>query len=240
MTREERCDIIGFCAARSGPMKIIAGAGTNDTSGTVLQAQEAQEAGADAVLVVTPYYNRPTKAGLIDHFACVADNVDIPVILYNIPSRTGTALTADTAGELALHPNINGVKEAGPGTAFTSGIMSSCPDELFIWSGNDSETLPLMALGARGVISVASNLIPKEMAELTRLCLLGEYFLASRLHAKYYPLMTSLFMETNPIPVKTALSLMGLCHDEFRLPMCKLREESKDKLLQVMHKFTLI
>lgn len=240
MTPQEQRAVIAFCVKHKGGMKIIAGAGTNDTSRALDQTRAAADAGADAVLIVTPYYNRPTQAGLTDHYTYIADRVSVPVILYNVPSRTGTAIAPETVLELSKHPNINGIKEAGPGTALTSYIMSTCPDAMNVWSGNDTETVPLMALGARGVISVASNVVPETMVELTRLCLLGEYGLASRLHARSYDLMTALFWETNPIPVKTALSMMGLCEEEFRLPLREMGEGNKQRLREVLERYKLV
>ncbi len=240
MTPGERGDVIAFCVKNKGQMKIIAGAGGNDTARALEDAKAAGDAGADAVLAVTPYYNKPTQAGLTAHYTYIADRVRMPVILYNIPSRTGTALAPETVLELSKHPNINGIKEAGPGTALTSFIMSTCPEDMNVWSGNDAETVPLMALGARGVISVASNLIPREMTELSRLCLLGEFGLAARMQAKYHDLMTALFYETNPIPVKTALSEMGLCGGELRLPLCPMGAQNREKLKAALRKYGLI
>lgn len=240
MTPKEQRSVIAFCVKNKGPMKIIAGAGTNDTSRALDQAKAAGDAGADAVLIVTPYYNKPTQAGLAAHYTYIADRVEVPVILYNVPTRTGVAIAPETALALSGHPNINGIKEAGPGTALTGFILSRCPGEMNVWSGNDSETVPLMALGAKGVISVASNVIPAQMTELTRLCLLGEYGLADRMHAKYLDLMNALFFETNPIPVKTALAMMNICREEFRLPLTPMGSKARGELTKVLEAYGLI
>lgn len=240
MTPEEQHDVIRFAVNNAGGMTVIAGAGTNDTSRALDQAAAAQEAGADGVLIVTPYYNRPTQRGLIEHFTYIADRVDVPVILYNVPSRTGSAIAPETLIELSGHPNINGIKEASGNLDLTSAVLTRCPDKMNVWSGNDDAALPLMALGAVGVISVAADVIPWEISKLTRLCLQGDFAGARAVHREYYDLMRALFTETNPIPVKTALSMMGQCREEFRLPLCPMGSENRRRLKSVLLRHGLI
>jgi len=209
----------------AGRMKVIAGIGSNNTQAALKNAQNAKFAGADGVLMVTPYYNKSTQKGLIEHFTYVADRVDIPMILYNVPSRTGIGIAAETYKVLSEHPNINGVKEASGDFTLLGKTRALCGDDLYIWSGNDDNTVPMMAMGALGVISVASNLVPGVVARLCELCLNGEFAAATELYAKYAALFSALFIETNPIPVKTAMRLCGLDSGIMRLPLCEMSEE---------------
>lgn len=215
-------------------MKVIAGIGSNNTENALRAAENAKYSGADAVLMVTPYYNKTTQKGLIEHFSYVADRVDIPMILYNVPSRTGIGITADTCKVLSQHPNINGIKEASGDIALAAKIRSLCGDDLYIWSGNDDCTIPLMSLGALGVISVASNIVPGAVAKLCALCLEGSYAEATELYAKYASLFSALFIETNPIPVKAALKMMGMDSGILRLPLTEISQESFETLLKAM------
>lgn len=218
----------------NGRMKVIAGIGSNNTENALRAAENAKYSGADAVLMVTPYYNKTTQKGLIEHFSYVADRVDIPMILYNVPSRTGIGITADTCKVLSQHPNINGIKEASGDIALAAKIRSLCGDDLYIWSGNDDCTIPLMSLGALGVISVASNIVPGAVAKLCALCLEGSYAEATELYAKYASLFSALFIETNPIPVKAALKMMGMDSGILRLPLTEIGQESFETLLKAM------
>ena len=218
----------------NGRMKVIAGIGSNNTANALRAAEDAKYSGADAVLMVTPYYNKTTQKGLIEHFSYVADRVDIPMILYNVPSRTGIGISADTCKALSQHPNINGIKEASGDIALAAKIRSLCGDDLYIWSGNDDCTIPLMSLGALGVISVASNIVPGAVAKLCALCLEGSYAEATELYAKYASLFSALFIETNPIPVKAALKMMGMDSGILRLPLTKISQESFETLLKAM------
>ena len=218
----------------NGRMKVIAGIGSNNTANALRAAEDAKYSGADAVLMVTPYYNKTTQKGLIEHFSYVADRVDIPMILYNVPSRTGIGITADTCKALSQHPNINGIKEASGDIALAAKIRSLCGDDLYIWSGNDDCTIPLMSLGALGVISVASNIVPGAVAKLCALCLEGSYAEATELYAKYASLFSALFIETNPIPVKAALKMMGMDSGILRLPLTEISQESFETLLKAM------
>ena len=218
----------------NGRMKVIAGIGSNNTANALRAAEDAKYSGADAVLMVTPYYNKTTQKGLVEHFSYVADRVDIPMILYNVPSRTGIGMTADTCKVLSQHPNINGIKEASGDIALAAKIRSMCGDDLYIWSGNDDCTIPLMSLGALGVISVASNIVPGAVAKLCALCLEGSYAEATELYAKYASLFSALFIETNPIPVKAALKMMGMDSGILRLPLTDISQESFETLLKAM------
>lgn len=218
----------------NGRMKVIAGIGSNNTANALRAAEDAKYSGADAVLMVTPYYNKTTQKGLIEHFSYVADRIDIPMILYNVPSRTGIGISADTCKALSQHPNINGIKEASGDIALAAKIRSLCGDDLYIWSGNDDCTIPLMSLGALGVISVASNIVPGAVAKLCALCLEGSYAEATELYAKYASLFSALFIETNPIPVKAALKMMGMDSGILRLPLTEISQESFETLLKAM------
>lgn len=218
----------------NGRMKVIAGIGSNNTENALRAAENAKYSGADAVLMVTPYYNKTTQKGLVEHFSYVADRVDIPMILYNVPSRTGIGITADTCKVLSQHPNINGIKEASGDIALAARIRSLCGDDLYIWSGNDDCTIPLMSLGALGVISVASNIVPGAVAKLCALCLEGCYAEATELYAKYASLFSALFIETNPIPVKAAMKMMGMDSGILRLPLTEISQESFETLLKAM------
>ena len=218
----------------NGRMKVIAGIGSNNTENALRAAENAKYSGADAVLMVTPYYNKTTQKGLVEHFSYVADRVDIPMILYNVPSRTGIGITADTCKALSQHPNINGIKEASGDIALAAKIRSLCGDDLYIWSGNDDCTIPLMSLGALGVISVASNIVPGAVAKLCALCLEGSYAEATELYAKYASLFSGLFIATNPIPVKAAMKMMGMDSGILRLPLTEISQESFETLLKAM------
>lgn len=218
----------------NGRMKVIAGIGSNNTENALRAAENAKYSGADAVLMVTPYYNKTTQKGLVEHFSYVADRVDIPMILYNVPSRTGIGISADTCKVLSQHPNINGIKEASGEIALAAKIRSLCGDDLYIWSGNDDCTIPLMSLGALGVISVASNIVPGAVAKLCALCLEGSYAEATELYAKYASLFSAMFIETNPIPVKAALKMMGMDSGILRLPLTEISQESFETLLKAM------
>ena len=227
--------MLRFCIRENkGRMKLIAGVGSNNTKTALRNAESAKFLGADAILMVTPYYNKTSQSGLIEHFSYVADRVDIPMILYNVPGRTGIGIKAETYKVLSQHPNINGVKEASGDLSLGARTRSLCGDELFIWSGNDDNTIPLMSLGALGVISVASNIVPGAVAKLCELCLNGEFTEASELYAKYSELFSALFIETNPITVKTAMKLMDTDSGLMRLPLCPMAEENLGKLKTAM------
>ena len=218
-----------------GRMKVIVGVGANNTEHALEQAKHAEAVGADGILMVTPYYNKTTQAGLVQHFSYVADRVSVPMILYNVPGRTGIGIKPATYKELSKHPNINGVKEASGNIAEFALTRSMCGDDLVFWSGNDSDTVPMMALGARGVISVASNCIPADVAKLCELCLKGDFAAAAGEYFRLADFFDKLFIETNPIPVKTAMNLMGLNVGKLRLPLIDMAEGTKARLIESMH-----
>lgn len=241
MTRYEHEALIEFtCRHNDGRMKIIAGVGSNDTAKALGFAQCALRCGADGILMVTPYYNKATQRGLIEHFTYVADRVDVPMIVYNVPSRTGIGITLDTYIELSKHPNINGVKEASGDFSLFAATRAACGNDLFIWSGNDDNTVPMMALGALGVISVASNVVPAAVAKLCELCLDGNFPQAQQLYFKYAKLFSNLFIETNPIPVKSAMKLIGLDCGKLRLPLTELSPASLSTLTETMRSLNLV
>lgn len=234
-SEDEHNELVRFAVQASrGRMKVIAGVGSNNTKTALKYAQNARYAGADGILMVTPYYNKSTQKGLIEHFSYVADRVEIPMILYNVPSRTGISICAETYKVLSRHPNINGIKEASGDFSLIAKVRSQCGDDLYIWSGNDDNTVPMMALGALGVISVASNIVPAVTAKLCALCLEGDFTAATELYGKYAKLFSALFIETNPIPVKAAMKLMDMDSGLLRLPLVEIGEENLAKLKAVM------
>jgi len=232
---EEHVVTVDFCVKHvNGRVKVIAGTGSNDTLAAQFLSQEAEKSGADILMLVTPYYNKTTQLGLIRHFNFVADRVDIPIILYNVPSRTGMSFTSETYKELSKHPNINGVKEASGSFKLIGTTLASCGDDFFVWSGNDEDIVPLMSIGGKGAISVISNIIPAEITEMTRLCLEGDFARASEIHLKYLDLMDTLFIEVNPIPVKAAMNLMGMDVGDPRMPLVEMAPENLEKLRKSM------
>ncbi len=221
-------------------VKVVAGAGSNDTSAAVYLSQHAQDSGADAVLLVTPYYNKATQAGLVRHYEYIADRIDIPMILYNVPSRTGVSFTAETYKRLSQNPKINGVKEASGNFSLLAHSRFICPDDFYIWSGNDDQVVPMMSMGAKGVISVLSNIAPEVMVKMSHLCLDGKFTEASKLQLEYMVLIDALFCEVNPIPVKAALKLMGVEAGPLRLPLCDMSEDHLEVLKAAMKDRSLI
>lgn len=240
-TLEEHIETVDFCVKHvAGRVKVIAGSGSNDTNAALLLSQEAEKSKADALLHVTPYYNKATQRGLVKHFTYIADRVNLPIILYNVPGRTGVSFTADTYKELSKHPNINGVKEASYDLRLMAKAISICGDDLHFWSGNDDDTIPMMSLGGKGVISVLANVVPHVMADLTKACLNGDFAAAAALHYKYFDLMAKLFIEVNPIPVKNALNMMGKDVGEPRLPLCEMEPANYEILRKAMDALGLI
>lgn len=221
-------------------VKVIAGAGSNDTAKAVYLSQHAQDAGADALLIVTPYYNKPSQIGLIKHYEYICERVELPIILYNVPSRTGVSFTAQTYQELSKNPQFNGVKEASGNFSLITHTQAICEPDFTIWSGNDDLVVPMMSLGAKGVISVASNLIPKIMRDLSHLCLQNNFSTAAKLQLEYLPLIDELFSDTNPIPIKTAINLLNQKSDTPRLPLCELPNGKKEKLVEILHRYNLL
>ncbi len=241
MSYEERMETVEAVVRHvDGRVPVIAGTGSNNTENAIALSRDAVSAGADGLLVVTPFYNKATQRGLIRHFAAVADSAERPVILYNVPSRTGVKCAAETYAQLAGHPNIQGVKEASGDLALVQKTRELCPEDFYIWSGNDDETAPIMLLGGSGVISVAANVVPREMHQLTASCLSGDFVSAGKLQLRLRKLCEALFWEVNPIPVKTAMSMMGFCQEQFRLPMCEMEEENRARLRTVLAEYGLV
>ncbi len=241
MSYEERVRAIEAVVRHvDGRVPVIAGTGSNNTENAITLSRDASSAGVDALLVVTPFYNKATPKGLIRHYTAVADAVEKPVILYHVPSRTGVKCTAEIYAALAEHPNIVGVKEAGGDLALVQKTRELCLEDFYIWSGNDDETAPIMLFGGKGVISVAANVMPGEMHRLTEACLKGDFVTAGRMQLKLRKLCEALFWEVNPIPVKTALAMMGYCQERFRSPMCEMEPENRERLAGVLAEYGLI
>ena len=218
----------------NGRVPVMAGAGGYDTREVVHAAREMQKAGADGLLSVTPYYNKPTPEGLFQHFSAIADATDLPIVLYNVPGRTGCNMEAPTVARLATIPHIVGVKEASGNIQQMAEILRAVPATFQVLSGDDAITLPLMAIGGRGIISVASNSVPAEMVQMVEAAERGDYPAARALHHRLLPLLLVNFVEANPGPVKFSMAAMGLCEEVFRLPMVSPRQASKDRILAVM------
>jgi 4-hydroxy-tetrahydrodipicolinate synthase len=237
----ERESVIKFTVKQAGgSYPVLAGTGSNDTKKALSHSLQAEACGADGVLLVTPYYNKTTQSGLIAHFTYIADRIKIPVLLYNVPSRTGISIAPETCAELSRHPNIYGIKEASTDVEAITKAMSLCQEDFAFYSGNDSLALPLFALGGRGLISVASHIAPEAVSRLCSLCLEGRYAEASVLNKKYYSLFSALFCEVNPIPVKAALGMLGLCSEETRLPLIPIGRANREYLASVLTKYDLL
>jgi 4-hydroxy-tetrahydrodipicolinate synthase len=234
LTTSEHLKVIETVISRvNGRCKIIAGTGANATFEAVHQTKEAKAMGADATLQVTPYYNKPTQEGLYRHFSKVAET-GLPVVLYNVPGRSATAIAIDTICRLSSNSNIVAVKEAGGSVDRVSEILSRC--DITVLSGDDALTLPMMSVGAKGLVSVASNLFPKEITEMVHAALNNNFTKAHELHFKYYTFMKSIFIETNPVPIKAAMSRSGLIKEEYRLPLCEMLDSNKKILFDAMDK----
>ncbi|MDE7010302.1 MAG: 4-hydroxy-tetrahydrodipicolinate synthase [Oscillospiraceae bacterium] len=223
-----------------GRVPVIAGTGSNSTGNAVTLSRDAAQAGVDGLLVVTPFYNKATQEGLVRHYTAIADQVEKRLIVYNVPSRTGVKCTAETYARLAEHPGILGVKEASGDLALVQKTRELCPEDFYIWSGNDDETAAIMLLGGKGVISVAANVVPREMHELAAACLAGDFVRGGAMQLKLRKLCEALFWEVNPIPVKTALAQMGYCQEIFRLPLCEMGAENRRRLEKVLEEYGLI
>ncbi|MGB9709898.1 MAG: 4-hydroxy-tetrahydrodipicolinate synthase [Thermodesulfovibrio sp.] len=219
---------------------VIAGTGSNSTEEAIMIARKAEKLGADACLSVTPYYNKPTQEGLYRHFKEIADKTGLPMILYNVPGRTSVNMLPQTVARLAEHPRIVGIKEATGDMKQVSELIRLCGAEFAVISGDDFTNLPLLSLGGKGFISVTANICPRDMAELFNAWERGDINLARQLHYKLEPLNKAMFIETNPIPVKTALAMMGKIKEEFRLPLCEMSEANKQKLAEVLRSAGLI
>jgi 4-hydroxy-tetrahydrodipicolinate synthase len=219
---------------------VIAGTGSNSTDEAIELTRGAEESGADGALLISPYYNRPTQEGIYQHYKKVASAVRIPLIVYNIPARTGSKIEPETLARLSEIENIAGVKEATGSVDQAIDVLRLSGGHFAVYSGEDSLTFSLMALGGKGVVSTVANIVPKEMSELTEACLKGDLEKGRKLQFKLIPLIRAVFIETNPIPVKTALSLMGKCKSDLRLPLTPMSEGNLKKLRQTMADFSLI
>ena len=237
----EQKEVIRFAVEHTaGRVPVIAGTGTNNTEHVLANTKAACEVGADAILVVTPYYNKATQNGLIKHFTTVADASTVPVILYNVPGRTGCNLQPKTVAKLAEHPNIVAIKEAAGNMAQMVELAALCGDKLDIYSGEDALTVPFISMGAAGTISVLSNVAPKLSVEMTDKALAGDFAGAAALQCKLLPLINALFSEVNPIPVKAAVSKMGFCEDYLRLPLTPMEDKTREVLYAEMRKLGII
>ena len=235
LTDEEHIDMIKFVAERAaGRVPVIAGTGSNYTDHAVEMSRAARDVGADGLLCVTPYYNKCTQRGLIESFYKIADATDLPMIVYNVPSRTGVTIKPDTYVELAKHENIVGIKEAGGDISAVVETMSKVGGNMALYSGNDDQIVPLMSMGGIGCISVLSNILPSETREICTRFFNGDIAGAAALQCRYKALIDALFSEVNPIPVKTALAAMGIIKDTVRLPLTPMEPANREKLLKLM------
>ncbi len=223
-----------------GRVPVIAGAGSNATADAIHYTKDARDVGATATLHVTPYYNKPTNDGILAHFRAIADAVDLPLIVYNIASRTGKNIDNPTMLELARHRNIVAVKEASGDIGQMMELISKKPRDFTVLSGDDNLAYPLMALGGSGVISVASNVVPDRMAKLMKAALKGEWDKARAMHYELLPLFKALFLETNPIPIKAAMAMKGLITESYRLPMCRMGQRNRDALASVLKELSIL
>jgi 4-hydroxy-tetrahydrodipicolinate synthase len=241
MTDREHEEAIRFAVKHTNKrVPVVAGAGSNDTKYSANLAIHAQNVGADGLLLVTPYYNKTSQAGLVKHFTYVADRVDIPIIVYNVPSRTGLSISVEAYTELCKHPNIVATKEASGNISDIARVKALCGDEIDIYSGNDDQILPILSLGGAGVISVIANIMPKETHDICQLFFDGKFKESCDLQLKLIPLMNALFSEVNPIPVKTALALMGYQVGELRLPLVDMAPKNLELLKKHMRENGLI
>jgi len=241
LSHEEHCRIVELIVKKvQKRIPVIASSGSNDTQYAVELSRSLRDIGADALLLITPYYNKTSQAGLIKHFHYIADRVDLPMILYNVPSRTGCNIQPETYRVIAEHPNIVGTKEANGDLAACARTISLCGDDLTVYSGEDNQTLPILSLGGKGVISVAANIVPKVMKQICTDYLNGKVEASRKSFLNYLELMDALFWDVNPIPVKTAMNDMGLDCGDCRLPLTGMNEEQNEKLLKVLKKYRLV
>ena len=241
LTDGERTRIVEILVDEAnGAVPVLAGAGGNNTTEVIHQADAMRHAGASGLLSVTPYYNKPTQEGLYQHYRAIAESTSLLIIVYNVPGRTGVNVEVATLARLAQIPNIVGVKEASGNVTQMCEICRALPHDFIVLSGDDALTLPLMAVGGRGIISVASNEIPFEMAQMVEAAERGDFAAARGIHARILPLMLGNFIESNPIPVKAAMAAMGLLDEHYRLPMCALKPESRQKIANVLKELGLL
>ncbi|MFI5251418.1 MAG: 4-hydroxy-tetrahydrodipicolinate synthase [Bacteroidota bacterium] len=229
------------CEEANGRVKVIAGAGSNSTQKAIAQSKAAIAAGADGILSVGPYYNKPTQEGYFRHFAAIAEKIDAPIVVYNVPGRTAGNIEASTMLKIAEEiPNVSGTKEASGNFSQIMEILRNKPQGFGVWSGDDAITLSLIALGADGIVSVVSNEAPKQFSTMVRLCLKGEFTKARKLHNQLLPLMNINFIESNPIPVKAAMAMMGMIEEVYRLPMVPIGKQNREKLKSILKDLGLI
>jgi len=241
LTDAERIRVVELLVEEAaGRVPVLAGAGGYNTREVIQLAAEMQRAGAAGLLSVTPYYNKPTQEGLYRHYAAIAESTPLPIVVYNVPGRTGVNVEPSTLARLADLPNIVGVKEASGNISQMCDVLRVVPDDFIVLSGDDAITLPLMAVGGRGVISVASNEIPAEMVEMVEAAAGGDFARARAVHARILPLMQINFVEANPVPVKSAMEAMGLLEEVYRRPMCAPKPESKEKIVKVVKELDLL
>lgn len=231
LSDQEKLELFSRCKTYAGnTCKIIAGTGSNDTAHACMLSRAAEEEGVDGILVVSPYYNKATPSGLYTHYRCIADSVSIPLVIYNVPSRTGVDIPVDVYQKLAGIGNIAGVKEASVDIVKAAKIIAQCPKDFSVWSGNDDQAVAVMALGGKGVISVVSNVLPTQTTAMAQAALDGDYDTASALQCRLLPLIEALFSEVNPIPVKAAMKLIGYDCGNCRLPLTSLSHQNLEKL----------
>lgn len=241
LDHEEHCREIEFIIKKTDKrVPVIAGSGSNDTRYAAELSLTAQELGADGLLMVTPYYNKTSQAGLVKHYNYVADRVKLPIILYNVPSRTGCNIKPETYLELSKHPNINAAKEANGDISSVARTISLCGDNLYVYSGEDNQTLPILSLGGKGVISVFANILPKVMHQICADFFAGDIASSREAFLKNVELMDALFMDVNPIPVKTAMKMLEFNSGDCRLPLTAMGEEAEAKLASVLKKYNLL
>lgn len=235
LTHDEHDRVVAFTVETvRRRVPVIAGTGSNSTEEAIALTKHAKQAGADGALLITPYYNKPTQEGLFRHYKAVAEAVELPLVLYNIPGRTGVNMAPSTVARLVACRNVVAIKEGSGSVQQVSDVIQLCGDRMTVLAGDDALTLPTMALGGKGVITVTANIAPKEMAALVDAALAGRWDEARRLHYKLSPLFAALFYETNPIPVKEALGMMGMIDPEMRLPLCPMASDTRDKLTRVL------
>ena len=241
MTDEEHIECIRYAVKKTaGRIPVIAGTGSNDTKYAIDLSKEAEAAGVDGILLVTPYYNKTTQKGLVMHFTAIADAVNIPIVLYNIPGRTGVNMDVATVKKLAEHKNIVAIKEASGNISYVAKLIAECGDNIDVYSGNDDMVVPLMSLGGKGVISVASHVIPKQMHDMVQYCLDNNFAEATKLQIEYLDLINNLFIEVNPIPAKEAMNMIGFNAGPCRMPLCEMTDEHKEILRASLAKHGLI
>ncbi|MCP4036045.1 MAG: 4-hydroxy-tetrahydrodipicolinate synthase [bacterium] len=235
LSHDEHNEVIDIViAAANGRVPVIAGTGSNNTREAVALTQHAKEAGADGALLLSPYYNKPTQQGLVEHFETIADETELPLVLYNIPGRTSSNVEPETIARLAEHEFIVGVKEACGNLDQIAQLIALCPDDFAVVSGDDSLLLPILAIGGKGGIAVTSNIAPERMLALYKATQAGDFTRAREIHYQLLPVFNALFCETNPIPVKAALALMGLVQDDIRLPLTQITQNNRDHLAAVL------